>query len=54
MAKTPIGDRLIRALATIEELQASMGKHAQILTKLADKIAEMDRRISAIEKVGKS
>jgi len=31
-----------------------MGKHAQILGKLADKMAEMDRRISAIEKADES
>ena len=53
MARTPIGDRLIRALATIDELQVTMGKHAQILTKLADKMAEIDKRLAAVEKATK-
>lgn len=53
MAKTPIGDRLIQALATIDELQGTAGKHAQILSVLADKMAEMDKRLAAIEKAMK-
>jgi hypothetical protein len=54
VAKTPVGDRLIRALATIDELQETVGKHAQVLTKLAEAVAEMDKRLSAVEKVNKS
>lgn len=54
MAKTPIGDRLVRAIATIDELQETLGKHAQILSKLADKMAEMDKRLAAVEKAYKS
>lgn len=53
MPKTPIGDRLVRAIATIDELQATLGKHAQILSKLADKMAEMDKRLAAIEKASR-
>lgn len=54
MATTPIGDRLIRALATIDELQEAIGKHTQILGKIADKMAEMDKRLAAVEKAIKS
>lgn len=54
MAKTPIGDRLIRAIATIDELQDTVGKHAQVLTRLADKMAEMEKRLAAIETAIKS
>jgi hypothetical protein len=53
VAKTPVGDRLIRALETIDQLQETVGKHAQVLSKLAEAIAEMDKRLSAVEKVGK-
>jgi uncharacterized coiled-coil protein SlyX len=54
MAKSPIGDRPIRALATIDELQETIGKHAKILTILADKMTEMDKRLAAVEKATKS
>ncbi len=54
MATAPIGDRLIRALATIDELQEAIGKHAQILSKIAGKMAEMDKRLTAVEKAVKS
>jgi hypothetical protein len=50
VAKAPIGDRLIRALATIDELQDTAGKHDRILTMLADKMVEMEMRLAAIEK----
>jgi hypothetical protein len=54
VAQTPLGDRLIRALATIDELQETVGKHSQVLTKLAEAMAEMDKRLSAVEKANKS
>jgi uncharacterized coiled-coil protein SlyX len=50
VARAPIGDRLIRALATIDELQETIGKHTQILSKIADKMAEMDKRLTAVER----
>jgi hypothetical protein len=50
----PVGDRLIRALETIGQLQETVEKHAQVLSKLAEAIAEMDKRLSALEKTGKS
>jgi uncharacterized coiled-coil protein SlyX len=53
VAKAPIGDRLIRALATIDELQETIGKHEQVLGILADKLAEMEQRVAAIEKAEK-
>jgi uncharacterized coiled-coil protein SlyX len=54
VARAPIGDRLIRALATIDELEETIGKHTQILSKIADKMAEMDKRLAAVEKAIKS
>jgi hypothetical protein len=54
VAKTPIGDTLIRALATVDELQETVGKHAQVLNLLTDKMAEMDKRLAVIEKAIKS
>jgi uncharacterized coiled-coil protein SlyX len=54
MAKAPIGDRLIRALETIDELQETVGKHEKIFTILADKMAEMEERLVAVEKTRKS
>jgi hypothetical protein len=54
VAKTPIGDRLVRALATIDELQQTAGRHARILNMLVDKMAEMEKRLAAVEKVEKS
>lgn len=54
MGKTPIGDRLIQALATVDELQDTAGKHTRILSILADKMAEMEKRLAAIEKALKS
>jgi uncharacterized coiled-coil protein SlyX len=54
VAQAPIGDRLIRALATIDELQETVGKHAQVLSILADKMAEMGKRLAAIEKAAES
>ena len=53
MSKLPIGDRLIRALATIDELQETVGKHEQALTILADKLAEISKRLATVEKAGK-
>ena len=49
MAREPIGDTILRALATIDELQETVGKHAQVLGILADKMAELDKRLAAIE-----
>ena len=54
MAKAPIGDTLIRALATVDELQETVSKHAQVLSLLADKMAEMEKRLAAIERAIKS
>jgi hypothetical protein len=54
VAQAPIGDRLIQALVTIDELQETVGKHAQVLSILADKIAEMDKRLAVIEKAKKA
>jgi hypothetical protein len=54
VAKTPIGDRLTQALATIDELQGTAGKHSQILSLLVDKMAEVEKRLAAIEKAMKS
>jgi hypothetical protein len=54
VAKTPIGDVLARALATINDLQQTAGRHAQILSMLADKMAEMEKRLAAVEKAKKS
>jgi uncharacterized coiled-coil protein SlyX len=54
VAKAPIGDRLIRALATIDELQETIGKHARVLSILADKMGEMDKRLDAMEKAARS
>jgi hypothetical protein len=54
VAKTPVGDRLIRALETIDELQETVGKHALVLSKLAEAMTEMDKRLSTIEKAAKS
>jgi hypothetical protein len=54
VATVPIHDRLVRALATIDELQEAIGKHAQILSKIAGKMAEMDKRLAAMEKAIKS
>lgn len=54
MAKEPIGDTILRAIAIIDELQETVGKHAQVLSILADKMAEIDKRLTATEKAGKS
>jgi uncharacterized coiled-coil protein SlyX len=54
VAKTPIGDTLIRALATVDELQETVGKHAQVLNLLADRMGEMEKRLAAMEKAIKS
>jgi len=54
VARAPIGDQLIRALATIDELQETIGKHTQIPGKIADKMAEMDKRLAAAEQAIKS
>jgi hypothetical protein len=54
VAKAPIGDRLIRALATIEELQETVGKHDEILSRLADRLTEMEKRLGAVERAEKS
>lgn len=54
MAQAPVGERLIRALATIDKLQETVGKHAQVLGVLADKMAEMDKRLIAMEKAMRS
>jgi hypothetical protein len=53
VAKTPIGDRLIRALETIDELFDTVGKHDKILNRLADRLAEVEKRLAALEKVDK-
>ena len=53
MAKEPIGDTILRAIATIDELVETVGKHDQILTKLADRQAEMNKRLAALEKAKK-
>jgi hypothetical protein len=53
VAKTPVGDTLVRAIEKIDALQRTVGKHTEILTRLADKIAEMDKRLAAIEKAAK-
>ncbi len=50
MAKEPIGNTILRAIATINELVETVGKHDQILTKLADKLAEMDERLAELER----
>ena len=51
------GSRILRALATIDELQETIGKHDKILTRLADRLtiladrlAETDKRLAVIEK----
>jgi uncharacterized coiled-coil protein SlyX len=54
VAKTPIGDRLIRAIETIDELQETLATQTDILIKLADKIDELDQRLAAVEKSIKS
>jgi hypothetical protein len=54
VAKPPIGDRLIQALATIDELQDTVGKHAKMLGILADKMTEIDKRLVAMEKAARS
>ncbi len=54
MATTSIGDRLIRALANIDELQGTIGKHEKIFTILADKMSEIDKRLAAMEKAARS
>ena len=53
MAKIPIGDVLVRALATIGELQKTIATHEEVLTKLAIKVDEMEQRLAAIEKASK-
>jgi hypothetical protein len=53
VAKTPVGDRLIRALETIDELQETVGKHALVLSKLAEPMTEMDKRLSTVKKAAK-
>jgi uncharacterized coiled-coil protein SlyX len=53
VAKEPIGDTILRAISTIDELLETVGKHDQILTKLADRLAEMDERMAALEKAKK-
>ena len=54
MAQAPIGDRLVRALASIDELQETVGKHDEILTKLVDLISEMNQRLAIIGKAANS
>jgi hypothetical protein len=54
VAKEPIGDTILRALAIIDELQETVGKHARVLSILADNMAEIDKRLAAIEKAAKS
>ena len=54
MANTPIGDRLIRALANIDELQETLGKDEKIFTILADRMSEIDKRVAAVEKAIRS
>jgi uncharacterized coiled-coil protein SlyX len=53
VAKEPIGDTILRAIATIEELVKTVGDHDQILTKVADRLAEIDERLTDIEKAQK-
>jgi len=50
VAKEPIGDTILRAIATIGQLVKTVGDHDKILTKIADKLAEMDERLAALEK----
>jgi hypothetical protein len=54
VAREPIGDTILRAIATIEVLVKTVGDHDKILTKLADKIAEMDERLAVLEKAQRS
>lgn len=44
------GSRILRALATIDELQETIGKHDKILSILADRLAEIDKCFAAIGK----
>jgi hypothetical protein len=53
VAKVPAGDELLRALATIDKLQETVGKHAEVLNILLDRLAQMDKRISAVERTRK-
>ena len=53
MAKEPVGDTLLRAVATIDQLLETVGKHDQILTRLVDLLTQMDKRLSALEKAKK-
>jgi hypothetical protein len=50
VAQVPIGDRLILALATIDKLQETVGKHAAMLSKLGERLDDVDKRLAAIEK----
>jgi hypothetical protein len=43
VAKEPIGDTILRALSTIDELLETVGKHDQILTKLDDRLAALEK-----------
>jgi uncharacterized coiled-coil protein SlyX len=54
VVKAPIGDRRIRALKTIDELYDTIGEHDEILNRLADKLTEIEKRLAAVEKAGKS
>jgi len=54
VADIPIGDQLVRAVAAIDVLQDTIGKHAKILSILADKMAEIDKRVASVEKASKS
>jgi hypothetical protein len=53
VAKTPVGDRLIRALETIDKLQAVAVKHTELLNQLVVKQNETDKRLAVIEKAAK-
>jgi hypothetical protein len=43
----------IMALAIINELQETVGKHARALSILADNMAEIDKRLAAIAKAAR-
>lgn len=49
MAKSPIGDQLVQAMAAIDELQKTVAKHDRLLTRLVDRFAQIDERLLALE-----
>jgi hypothetical protein len=50
--KTPIAD-LLEALKSLKSLQETVGKHDEVLSRILDRLDDIDKRIPSAEKTAK-